>query len=516
MSDGMSIESLCEDVCDRIFAAESVNIEAMARNEAELDALRLAKQRAERLVARRRQGSPGRWVSVGSWQPGEILESRYEVIRTLGIGGMGEVYLLKNLGDGKTYAAKRVRSNTGGQLDILSATTGINMGQLLLLQEILRSMRVGSHPNVLRCKFFDAIEGGLVLFSRHLHGGSIEEALKHGTLYQKPVPPHVRWLSVVLQVLDGLAHLHRHGVIHQDIKPSNVLIARCGRETRVRICDFGIARETQRDESGHLAPVGVAGLDPKYASPEQSAGKPVNDRTDLYSWSRLAVATIPGIKAPDIPAPTATLTESQIHQLMPREMDQTVRRDIAARLAAAMQQSPDQRPSAESLIADIRDWYALPAGVTASLAPPYRKSSPSVDAACDLLDELPVQSMDMAPQPPAAERTPSLPAAKAAPPREDFYMMKPGSRIHRELLAGVSGDPYGKLAQLMRSATYESLSLSERRELARMRLVMMLRQIVGNDVEVERMAADADRLLTGRGANGMREIVEKLSRTLRG
>lgn len=517
MSGPTSIESLCEDVCDCIFAGQSVDVDVLARSDAELRSLRLAKQRAERLVARRQHGSPGAWTPVGSWRPGDVLESRYRVIRTLGIGGMGEVYLLKNLNDEKTYAAKRVRSSAGSPLDVISATTGINMGQLLLLQEILRSMRVSSHPNVLRCKFFDVVDGGLVLFSSHLHGGSLEQAMKQGTLYQKPVPPYVRWLTVVLQVLDGLAHLHRHGVIHQDIKPSNVLIRKCGRETCVRISDFGIARETHRDESGRLAPVGVAGLDPSYASPEQSMGKPVTDRTDLYSWSRLAIAAIPGINGQDVPAPTATLAESRIHELIPHEMDQTVRREFAACLAAAMHQMPEHRPSAESLMRDIRDWYGLPSGVLASLAP--RPKTPIASIRMELAEEMPADVPsanvgDMALSPPAAGHVPFESTSAQRLVREDFYTMKPAVGLREQILAGVSGDAHGKLAQLMRSATYDSLSLAERRDLARMRLVIMLRQLAGNEAAAGRMVADADRLLSGRGANGMREIVEKLFRTL--
>lgn len=202
----------------------------------------------------------------GQWQPGDRVLGAYVVERLLGAGGFGEVYLVRmQAADGAPtvpFALKRMKA----RWDISPED----------FRDELRSWaELPQHPNLLPYKFFRLVGDELLIASEYVAGGSWADHLARGIVSE-------RTLDIAIQAAWGLAEVHKHRLIHQDIKPQNVLIAE---GDIVKISDFGLACEVARSYDRHL-PEGhapVRGSTPAYASPEQARGEPVTAATDVWS-----------------------------------------------------------------------------------------------------------------------------------------------------------------------------------------------------------------------------------------
>ena len=196
-------------------------------------------------------------TSMGARQPAAI--SRYEVVRLLGRGGMGEVYLARDPVLDRDIAVKLI----GGELDD-------DMARRYLVKEARAAGRL-RHPNIVT--IFDAGEhhGRLFIAMEYVPGETIRTIIQ-----SRAALPLGRRLEFIEGACAGLAHAHRAGVIHLDIKPDNLMLDENG---VVKVLDFGIARILKGDATatGHLA--GTL----RYMSPEQVAGRPMDRRSDVFS-----------------------------------------------------------------------------------------------------------------------------------------------------------------------------------------------------------------------------------------
>ncbi len=185
-----------------------------------------------------------------------VLGGRYEVRGVLGQGGMGEVWLARDLKLQVEVALKVVRPerlSDGGALDRLRAE--------------VRSARAVASPHV--CRVFDLVEAeGLECISMEYVDGT---TLRHALDARAPLDL-AEARDVALQLLAGLSAIHEAGLVHRDVKPENVMITRAG---RVVLMDFGIAKAAA---SGGT----VAGT-PAYWAPEQAAGAPAHPRADVFA-----------------------------------------------------------------------------------------------------------------------------------------------------------------------------------------------------------------------------------------
>lgn len=193
---------------------------------------------------------------------------RYQVRRLLGEGGMGQVYLARDVVLGRSVALKLVGPGR----------TGLRTERFL---DEARAIARLNHPHVVQLYDFGEYRGGLYLALEYVEGETLRERASRGALGLDEVLRHARAIA------DGLAHAHAAGVYHCDLKPSNVMI---GRDGRVRVVDFGIART--RDMAPQLplpdgAPRRQSGT-PDWMAPEQWTGAPLTDRVD--SWA-LGVVT---------------------------------------------------------------------------------------------------------------------------------------------------------------------------------------------------------------------------------
>lgn len=187
----------------------------------------------------------------------------YEIIRVLGSGGMGRVYLARDARLERVVALKLVVRGVGDDP--------------VARARVLREARAAAgltHPGI--AQVYDVIDhhGAVVMVMEYVEGTSLRDRLLQGPL---GVEASVR---VCLTVADALAHAHAAGVIHCDIKPGNIQLPPAG---GVKILDFGLARRVLATSSDTTeSQAGVAGT-PGYMSPEQALGHALDERSDLFS-----------------------------------------------------------------------------------------------------------------------------------------------------------------------------------------------------------------------------------------
>jgi serine/threonine protein kinase len=191
---------------------------------------------------------------------GAAFLEQYQLVRTLGHGGMGVVYLMRQVKLERLVAVKVVRSQD------------LSPEQVRGLLKEARVLAGLNHPNVLNV--FDV--GGETdvpyMVCEYVDGESLADRLRR----ESPLPIGIA-LMLVTQVLDGLKCAHDAGIIHRDLKPDNVLLTRGGRP---KIGDFGLAKDTV---AGTASSAGRIMGTPRYMSPEQCQGMPTTPASDIYS-----------------------------------------------------------------------------------------------------------------------------------------------------------------------------------------------------------------------------------------
>lgn len=197
-------------------------------------------------------------------EPGNQI-GRYRVLRTLGAGAMGEVYLAEDPQIGRLVALKTVRVEDGRAKELEER-------KLRLLREARAAGRL-LHPNIVT--LFDAGEdqGLLYLAFEYVAGTDLSLRVNEG-----PPLSLGEALSILRQAAEALDYAHAQGVVHRDIKPSNLMLTP---EGRVKIADFGIARLS--DQTSDLTMTGSVVGSPHYLSPEQIRGETLDGRTDIFS-----------------------------------------------------------------------------------------------------------------------------------------------------------------------------------------------------------------------------------------
>ncbi|GIV22872.1 MAG: hypothetical protein KatS3mg025_0531 [Bacteroidia bacterium] len=190
------------------------------------------------------------------------IEEKYEILRTLGEGGMGVVYLALQKPINRKVAIKSIAPYLARDPAIrerFSAEAGV-LARL-------------NHPNIVTLYDYIEEENALYLIMEYVEGQALSEMLKAGPL---PLDLIDKYFT---QVLEAFAYAHGEGVIHRDIKPANIMITAGG---RVKILDFGVARLLQTDHSITRTGMRLGTL--LYMSPEQVKGeKDIDHRSDIYS-----------------------------------------------------------------------------------------------------------------------------------------------------------------------------------------------------------------------------------------
>lgn len=212
------------------------------------------------------------------WHPGDVILDLYEVKGVLGEGGMGKVYRVRHREWGLDLAMKSPRP------DVL-------IGKEIFKREAETWIRLGLHPHIVCCYYVRIVTEMPCVFVECVDGGSLSDWISTQRLYRGgPSLALERILDVAIQFAWGLHYAHEQGVVHQDVKPGNVMMSP---EGVAKVTDFGLARtradtsgvSLRREGAGESVIVPGAGLmTPAYASPEQAAGQSLTRRSDIWSW----------------------------------------------------------------------------------------------------------------------------------------------------------------------------------------------------------------------------------------
>lgn len=222
--------------------------------------------------------------------PTDILN--YRVVRLLGSGGMGSVYLAVNTNIDQQVAIKVLRPEFAHNAELRA--------KFKKEAELLCSL---DHPGIV--KFLNYVETpqGVFLIMEYVKGITLEEYIKHknGLIVESKAYPMLK------EILEAFEYAHSKGIVHQDIKPSNIIIQEDG---HIKIMDFGIARIISESQQK-----GTVMGTPEYMSPEQIYGKEVDGRSDIYSLGVLIHNMLTG-KAP---YDSTRLTEQEIKRRVVKE-----------------------------------------------------------------------------------------------------------------------------------------------------------------------------------------------------
>lgn len=249
-------------------------------------------------------------------------EQTYQILSTLGRGGMGAVYLVKHLRLGTLWALKEIDKIAGGQVDLLAEA---NMLKRL------------SHPALPRIIDIYEDAASIYIVEDYIEGVSLDKRLREAGRFPEST---VRlWAEELCCVLRYLHEQQPNPIIYRDMKPGNVMITP---DNKVKLIDFGIAREFKQESSGDTTSLGTLG----YAAPEQYGTAQSDARTDIYSLGVTLYHAVTGKSPKDPP-----------YELLPiRRWDASFSEGLEYIIAKCTRTNPNERyQSIAQLQADLKN-----------------------------------------------------------------------------------------------------------------------------------------------------------------
>src|SRR5438445_8503041 len=261
-----------------------------------------------------------------------LFDGSYTILRKLGAGGMANVYLDEGQELGRRVAIKMLDERHAGDEQFVER-----------FRREAKNAAGLSHPNIVSIYDRGEAQGTYYIAMEYLDGTTLKELIV--TRGQTPIAVAIDYTR---QILAAVGFAQRHGIVHRDIKPHNVIVATDG---RVKVTDFGIARSgaSQMTETGSI--IGTA----QYLSPEQARGAPVDPRSDLYSVGIVLYEMLTG----SVPFTGDTPLEIAMKHLSaiptpPSELRPDIPHDLDLVVLRALAKDPEDRyPSAEEMAADL-------------------------------------------------------------------------------------------------------------------------------------------------------------------
>jgi len=224
---------------------------------------------------------------------GQIVADRYHVVKKLGEGGMGQVYLAEHVKMGRRSAIKVMNPAMVHDPDAVARFN----------REASNASRI-NHPNV--CAIYDfgeTVDGLIFLAMEFIEGEPLTDLLeREGALSMS------RATAIFLQTADALQAAHELGIVHRDLKPDNIMLTKA----TVKVVDFGIAKAIGGDESGQkVTKTGLVIGTPEFMSPEQLSGDKLDGRSDLYALALVLYRMLTG----KLPFEATTAQEVMVKRL---------------------------------------------------------------------------------------------------------------------------------------------------------------------------------------------------------
>jgi serine/threonine protein kinase len=264
------------------------------------------------------------------FQPGQTMLGHYTVVRQLGKGGMGTVYLARDEVSGQEVAVKVLPASLARERDIRDR----------FIQEA-RALASMDHTNIVPLITFAQENEDRFLVMKYIPGEPLDARIRRlGVL--EPVDAR----KVLRALLSALGYAHARGVIHRDVKPSNLIIeGDINGEHRIFLVDFGIAKK--EESSQKLTQTGMLMGTPQYMSPEQISGHSVDGRSDLYSAGLVLFEMLCG-RPPFDGQKTFQVLRAHVEQPVPDMHEARGARvpdDLVAIAMLLLQKDPNDRPA---------------------------------------------------------------------------------------------------------------------------------------------------------------------------
>jgi serine/threonine protein kinase len=320
-------------------------------------------------------------------QPERI--GRYRIVAEIGRGAMGVVYRGEDEALARSVAIKTI---------IASMDPAEQAGYLARFRQEARAVGGLNHPGIITVYEFGDQDGVAYLAMEFLEGRELRDIMTAGRMEVAVA------VELAAQVAEGLAFAHARGIVHRDVKPANVMVIA---GNRAKLMDFGIARVRTSDVKTQT---GMMLGSPKYMSPEQVMGRPIDNRSDVFSLGTVLYEMLAGM---------APFSGEEIHQLMlqvcsarpapPSSLNPAVSRTLDLIVARALEKEPQAR---------YADAGAMAADLRAALAELGSEAAATPAAEATLHAATVVQR---APDP--AERTTALGAATLAAPIAGLHVL---------------------------------------------------------------------------------------------
>ncbi len=287
-------------------------------------------------------------------QPGTILGGRYEILETLGEGGMGSVFKARDREVDRIVALKVIRPELAGSQEMLQR----------FRQELVLASKI-THRNVVRIYDLGLADGLRFISMEYIEGRELTDILR-----ERGKLPVREAAEIMLQVCKGLSVAHGEGVIHRDLKPQNIMIDKVG---RAAVMDFGIAHSIESQGLGikpgqpfvegqfGLTVIGALLGTPRYMSPEQARSRRVDARSDLFCvgliFYELLTGDVPGSKG----SLGEVLRERSTKQIKPPvEVDSSIPKPVSDIISRCVQLDPEKRyQSADAVVEDLELWLGI-------------------------------------------------------------------------------------------------------------------------------------------------------------
>ncbi|MFN2570834.1 MAG: serine/threonine protein kinase [Gemmatimonadales bacterium] len=228
---------------------------------------------------------------------GQVVADRYHVVKKLGEGGMGQVYLAEHVKMGRRSAIKVMNPSMVHDPDAVARFN----------REASNASRI-THPNV--CAIYDfgeTADGLIYLAMEFIEGEPLTDLLERDGALSVG-----RASSIFLQTAEALQAAHDLGIVHRDLKPDNIMLTRRKGGDVVKVVDFGIAKAVGGDDAGQkVTKTGLVVGTPEFMSPEQLSGDALDGRSDLYSLALVYYRMLTG----KLPFEATTVQETMIKRL---------------------------------------------------------------------------------------------------------------------------------------------------------------------------------------------------------
>ena len=271
-----------------------------------------------------------------SLQAGTVFANRYEIIKTLGEGGMGAVYKARDLELEREVALKVIRPELSNNPEILQR----------FKQELILARQI-TDRNIIRIFDLGEADGIKFITMEYVEGQNLHQLLKErGKLEVAEA------VNIMEQVAAGLSAAHREGIIHRDLKPGNIMRDVSG---RVVVMDFGLARTIGGDGMTRTgAMLGTI----EYMSPEQAQGKDLKASSDVFTFGLILYELVSGFTPFRAESAIASLLMRSQQRAIPlSDVDKNIPGTLSNIVAKCLEKEPQNRyQSAAELDADLRAW----------------------------------------------------------------------------------------------------------------------------------------------------------------